>query len=213
MIVDDPQFSVPAGSRGGGAAHQADGGRRKPESGGGEKLIWRKLSGRANFPGLATLRCFPAHRAGGILRCMNKLRNIMRVDRTQSGGYLVRITRRGKLHSEYFSDSTHGGKRKALKAAQEYRDAQEQKLKAFTAKQLSKKLRANNTSGTPGVRLVTETDSRWASEPTYQYYVAQWSPAKGVRKTKRFSVKKYGKKKALEMAIKARNRGVNQMEQ
>lgn len=137
----------------------------------------------------------------------------MRVERETVGGWLVRITRKGKLHSQYFSDKDCGGKRKALKAAMEHRDHLEASLKAFSAKQLSKQVRANNTSGTPGVRLVKETDSRWESEPTYEYYVAQWSPEVGVRKTKRFSVKKYGKKKALEMAIKARNRGVNSMSQ
>ena len=144
---------------------------------------------------------------------MDKNRNIMRVDRETTGGFLVRMTRRGKLHSQYFSDDEYGGKRKAQKAAQDFRDDLEKKLKSYSAKQLSKKKRSNNTSGTPGVRLVKEQDSRWPSEPTYSYYVAQWSPAKGVRKTKRFSVKKYGKKKALELAIKARNKGVNSMEQ
>lgn len=144
---------------------------------------------------------------------MSKKRNIMRVDRETVGGWLVRITRKGKLHSQYFSDKVYGGKRKALNAAMQHRDELEAKLKSFTPKQLSKKVRANNTSGTPGVRLVEEKDRRWSSEPTYQYYVAQWSPETGVRKTKRFSVKKYGKKKALELAIKARNKGVNSMSQ
>ena len=144
---------------------------------------------------------------------MSKQRNIMRVDRETVGGWLVRMTRKGKLHSQYFSDQEHGGKRKALTAAMKHRDELETKLKSYSPKQLSKKVRSNNTSGTPGVRLVKEVDSRWASEPTYEYYVAQWSPEAGVRKTKRFSVKKYGKKKALEMAIKARNKGVNSMQQ
>lgn len=137
----------------------------------------------------------------------------MRVDRETVGGWLVRITRKGKLHSQYFADQYYGGKRKALSAAMAYRDEMDAKLKPFSAKQLSKKLRSNNKSGVPGVRLVTETDTRWESEPTYEYYVAQWSPEVGVRKTKRFSVKKYGKKKALDMAIKARNKGVRQMAQ
>ena len=136
----------------------------------------------------------------------------MRVDRETTGGYLVRLTRRGKLHSQYFRDSEYGSKRKALTAAQDYRDEMEGSLKGFTAKQLSKKVRANNTSGTPGVRRVEEQDPRWPSEPKYAYYVAQWSPEKGVRKTKRFSIEKYGEKKALQLAIKARNSGVNQMQ-
>lgn len=142
---------------------------------------------------------------------MKANRNITRIQRATTGGFLVRLTRRGKLHTEYFPDEKYGGKRKSLVAAKKHRDALEQRWKGFTSKQLSKKVRSNNTSGTPGVRLVSETDPRWPSEPEYEYYIAQWSPSKGVRKTKRFSVKKYGKKKALELAVKARNRGVNSM--
>ena len=203
--------------RGGGTRRDRGFERRRLDANGRYRIAIRRRGVAANTPeenaDLTFLRCFRVLRVAGILRCMNKLRNIMRIDRKQSGGYLVRITRKGKLHSEYFSDVEYGGKRKAMRAAQDYRDAQEEKLKAFSAKQLSKKVRANNTSGTPGVRLVKETDTRWASEPTYEYYVAQWSPAKGVRRTKRFSVKKYGRKKAMELAIKARNRGVASMEQ
>ncbi|MEM9364806.1 MAG: AP2/ERF family transcription factor [Planctomycetota bacterium] len=144
---------------------------------------------------------------------MNKDRNITRIDRQTSGGYLVRITRKGKLHSEFFKDSDCGGKRKALVAARSHRDKMEQKLASYSPKQLSKKVRANNSSGTPGVRYVEDTDPRWPSQPTYGYYVAQWSPKKGVRRTKRFSVAKYGKEKAFQLAVRARNRGVNSMEQ
>ncbi|MFK8114354.1 MAG: AP2/ERF family transcription factor [Rubripirellula sp.] len=142
---------------------------------------------------------------------MRANRNITRIERLTTGGYLVRVTRRGKLHSAFFSDEEYG-KRGSQKAAREYRDELEKKLKGFTSKQLAKKQRSNNTSGVAGVRLVEETDYRWESEPTYQYWVAQWSPKKGVRKTRRFSVEKYGHDEARRLAIKARNKGVNEME-
>ncbi|WP_153559143.1 AP2 domain-containing protein [Roseimaritima sediminicola] len=144
---------------------------------------------------------------------MKANRNITRIDRQTTGGYLVRIMRRGKLHSAYFAFEEHGGKRKALAAAREYRDELEQRLKGYSPKRQVQKLRANNTSGVAGVRLVEETDPRWKSKPTYRYWVAQWSPAKGVRRTKRFSVEKYGNDKAYKMAVRARKRGVAEMEQ
>ena len=143
---------------------------------------------------------------------MSANRNILRIDReTTGGGYLVRVMRRGRRKSEFFQDSEYGGKRKALLAARKHRDQLESSMRAYTAKQLSQKERTNNTSGTVGVRLVEETDYRWDSQPTYQYWVAQWSPRRGVRKTKRFSVDKYGNKEAYRLAVRARRRGVASM--
>lgn len=142
---------------------------------------------------------------------MRANRNITRIQRKTTGGYLVRVTRKGKLHSAFFSDDDYG-KRGSLLAAREHRDELEGKLKGYSPKQLAKRERSNNTSGVPGVRLVEETDHRWESKPTYQYWVAQWSPKKGVRRTRRFSVQKYGYEKAKKLAIKARNKGVAEME-
>ncbi|QEG43061.1 AP2/ERF family transcription factor [Roseimaritima ulvae] len=142
---------------------------------------------------------------------MKANRNITRIERQTTGGYLVRIMRRGKLHSAFFSFNEYGGKRKALLAAREHRDALEQKLRGISRKKRAQTLRANNTSGVPGVRLVKETDPRWKSRPTYHCWVAQWSPSKGVRKTKRFSVEKYGNEEAYRLAVRARKRGVAEM--
>lgn len=137
------------------------------------------------------------------------MRNIRRVERnSHPGGYLVRITRRGKLMSEYFLDQEHGGKKESLEAAKKFRDKVETSKPHYTAKQLASRGRSNNTSGTVGVRLVTEADPRWPSKPEYEYWVAQWSPAPGQRRTKRFSVEKYGKDKAFKLAVKARNQGL-----
>jgi len=143
---------------------------------------------------------------------MKPNRNITRIDRETTGGWLVRVTRKGKLTSWYFNDEQYGGKRKALTAARKYRDELEKTLRGYTAKQLAKKKRSNNTSGVAGVRLVEESDPRWPSEPTYQYWIAQWSPKKGVRRTKRFSVQKYGNEKAYRMALAARRKGVAEMD-
>jgi len=143
---------------------------------------------------------------------MQANRNISRIEReTVGGGYLVRVMRKGKRASQFFADDDSGGKRKALVAAKEYRDFLEQKMRGYTAKQLSQKERSNNTSGIVGVRRVDETDYRWESEPTYGYWVAQWSPKKGVRKTKRYSVEKYGEDEAYRLAVQARKRGVASM--
>ena len=143
---------------------------------------------------------------------MQANRNISRIDReTVGGGYLVRVMRKGKRATKFFPDKDFKGKKKALLAARKHRDRLEETMKAYTAKQLSQKERSNNTSGTVGVRKVYETDYRWESEPTYGYWVAQWSPKKGVRKTKRYSIEKYGDKEAYRLASLARKRGVASM--
>ena len=144
---------------------------------------------------------------------MKANRNITLIERQTTGGYLVRIMRRGKLHSEFFSFKDYSGKRKTLAAARQYRDELEHKLRGISSKKRAQTLRANNTSGVPGVRLVKETDPRWKSRPTYHCWVAQWSPRKGVRKTKRFSVEKYGNEEAYRLAVRARKRGVAEMSQ
>ncbi|MEM9643721.1 MAG: AP2/ERF family transcription factor [Planctomycetota bacterium] len=143
---------------------------------------------------------------------MRANRNITPIERETTGGWLVRVTRKRELTSWYFGDIEYGSKPKALKAAREYRDELEQGLVGYSSKELAKKTRSNNTSGTVGVRLVEESDPRWPSEPTYKYWIAQWSPAKGVRKTKRFSVEKYGHDKAYKLAVAARKKGVAAME-
>lgn len=144
---------------------------------------------------------------------LNPNRNLTRVQRETSGGYMVRMMRKGTLHADYFSDIEYGSQRKALQAAKKFRDELEKKLKSFTAKQKAKRERSNNTSGVVGVRYVEETDARWDSQPVYGYWVAQWSPEKGVRKTARFSVEKYGDDEAYRLAVKARNKGVASMKE
>lgn len=139
-------------------------------------------------------------------------KNITRLD-TTTKGYQVRLCRRGKYFTKLFSDSSYGGKRAALKAARDYRDSMIEDLPpTYTRQQLAKKKKSSNTSDIPGVRFVEERDPKAAKGVVYKYWVAQWSPSPGVRKTKRFSVKTYGMEKALQLAKRARNKGVREMD-
>jgi len=52
-----------------------------------------------------------------------KNRNIVRVEYRNQRAWWVRFNRRGKVISKCFTDSIHGGKRKALHAARAWRDA------------------------------------------------------------------------------------------
>lgn len=148
----------------------------------------------------------------------NNGRNITRIDidpgdgKIGTHGYEVRFMRRGEKFEKFFGDSACGGKRKALAAARQYRDELEAQFPPYSRKEVAEIKSKRNTSGIVGVRLAEEVDRRWPNEPVYLYWVAQWSPKPGVRKTKRFSVDKYGEEDALRLAMKARKDGVKQME-
>jgi hypothetical protein len=48
-------------------------------------------------------------------------------------------------------------------------------------------------------------------KPWRKYWLALWSPELGVVRRKQFSIRKYGEKKAKNLAIRARQAGVRSM--
>ncbi len=148
-----------------------------------------------------------------------KNRNISRIDISPgvglagTHGYEVRVMRRGKSFHKFFGDNAFGGKRKALAAAREYRDELVAQHPPRSLKEVAKRKSSRNSSGTVGIRLSEEVDRRGPNELVYQYWVAQWSPKPGVRRTRRFSVNKYGDEKAYRMALRARQKGIREMEE
>lgn len=128
---------------------------------------------------------------------------ITRFDITERGtlGYMVRISRGGEKHNRFFSDKEYGGKRKALTAAKNHYDELVASLPpAKTSKGI---LSARNKSGRVGVHLAVNPSSCW-SDVEYSSYVASWKNEEGRRQKISFSVEKYGKRKARDYAIIAR---------
>lgn len=121
----------------------------------------------------------------------------------------VSLRRHGKALVRNFPDKKHGGKRKALKLAQEHRDKLLKKHRPMTRVEFANTLRRNNTSGVPGVCLVT-TKYRLANGAERQilYWEAIWPTSPGEHVTKRFSVATYGNEGAFNMACKARRKGL-----
>jgi len=145
----------------------------------------------------------------------NPRRNISRIDMfSQSGkshgGWEVRIQRRGKKHEKFFADGKHGGRRGALQAAKLFRDELESRLRPYTVKELAKKPSQRNSSGVVGVRKAVQTEETDEYIYTYTFWIAQWTDGKGKRKTRSFSVDKYGDDEAYRRAVQARTRGVGQ---
>jgi hypothetical protein len=118
-------------------------------------------------------------------------------------GYMVRISRVGKKYQRFFSDSKHGGKRKALAAAVAcYQEWAEQLPAPLSTRN---RLTPRNQSGRVGVYVAVSQDKHGSE---YRAFCATWTGADGKRRKINFSINRYGKKKAWELACLAREREV-----
>jgi hypothetical protein len=128
---------------------------------------------------------------------------ISRIDQPskKNHGYYVRISHRGKSTAKYFPDKKSGGKTKALRLAREYRDALLKKMPRAKQEAAKRKRRKIPKSGVIGV---THVVSKAAGGKSYDYWQAAWQDSRGKRRTAKFSIGRYGSKKALTMAKNAR---------
>lgn len=130
-----------------------------------------------------------------------KVKGFSRVDSGEAHGWLVRIKRGDVKRSRFISDSTHGGKRKAkLVAEKVYQEWVDELPEPETAED---KLGKRNSSGVVGVHYSYDVDARYPN-CAYEYYIASWKTDDGKRRNVRFSISKWGKKAAFELACIAR---------
>jgi hypothetical protein len=116
------------------------------------------------------------------------------------------VTREGQSHSDYFPDAVYGGKRQALIAARRYRDEILSRIEPDTRVRRKPPRDSRNQTGHVGVELEEyEVDGRY-----YERYVAHWRDADGRPRRSRYSVGRYGKDGALELAVRTREGGVAQ---
>lgn len=120
----------------------------------------------------------------------------------RSGAWYWRVhfRRAGVLHEKTFPDLGHGGKKAAFAAAIAWRDAGLTKIEVFTKRDFHAQKRSNNTSGVPGVHIV-----KTPAQPlgTWQ---AKIKLPDGRKITKGFSVLKFGDQAAFRLAVAARKR-------
>lgn len=116
--------------------------------------------------------------------------NINRVDRGYTHGWNVRVQRNGMAYMRFFSDSVHGGKTKAFAAARKLRTV----LRKENPTTDRKHTFTTHRSSTKIIGISCNDES----------YTGYWY--EGTKRCKQtFSINKYGKEKALEHAIEARN--------
>jgi len=118
----------------------------------------------------------------------------------------VVIRRSKKTYQRRFYESRCGGEQAALKMAQAWRDTIIAKYPAMTTAQFCAIVRANNTSGIPGVYLKTKANGRGAVE-SYAW-VARIPLGTGKTRLQNFSIKTYGEDGARQRAIDAREEGL-----
>jgi hypothetical protein len=142
---------------------------------------------------------------------MTPPRNIIRVDHEASQTHAWRVTlqRCNDIIVKTFSDSLHGGKRKALKTAVEYRDELLRQYSPFAhAIWVRTRLRRNNTSGIVGVARYEERANPNTGR-TREFWLASWVNEHGASRKRKFTVPRYGERHAKRLAIAERERQLN----
>ena len=134
---------------------------------------------------------------------------ICRIDQPHkhNHGFFVRLARRGRIHSAFFSDKRHGGREQALVAAQVPRDKLATQLGRpvqMARRQWAEIVRRKGRSGIQGVqRIVNRRVKPWR-----KYWKATWSPEPYMVARKQFTIRKHGEAKAKQLAIQARQAGL-----
>ncbi len=137
--------------------------------------------------------------------------NITRIDRDENSthGRHVTLQRKREIIGKTFSDGVYGGKRKALKAAVEYRDTLLAQDEPFEYQLwVRTRLRKNNTSGIPGVGRYEVIDNPGTGRRR-AFWQAKWTDANGDERTRKFSVLRYGERLAKRLAIAEREYQLN----
>src|SRR5689334_8326976 len=113
-------------------------------------------------------------------------KGISRIDQPSRNtlGWYVRVMFDGKQVAKFFSDKSHGGRKKALDAAVRYRDEAEKQLgRPRTDRQVISR-QTRNTSGIVGVQRRTKTvRTKDGEQVVNKYYVVTWNPEPGRVKT------------------------------
>lgn len=139
---------------------------------------------------------------------MKRLRNIRRFENAAKNtwAWLVQVQRNNRIVIKCFSDGVHGGKRKALQAAINYRtqllaDGPFYEYQVW----LRSILRRNNTSGIPGVGRY-ERSANPKTGRRSAFWLASWIDEYGAGRKRKFSVLRHGERKARQLAIAERER-------
>jgi hypothetical protein len=139
---------------------------------------------------------------------------IYRVDSEPKGmyGWRVSLTRRKKIYTDFFADAKCGGRIKSLITAKKYRDSVANSAASLKRSEYAAIRRRNNSSGIAGVFRNVEVRIRGDVKIEYVSWSAFWPSHDGKRKTKRFSVSRFGEAGAFHLAVEAREMGLRTLQ-
>lgn len=132
---------------------------------------------------------------------------LARIDLPGAGthGWQVRLQRRGRKYAKYFADGIYGGPEQAMAAGRQWRDALLEQLEQVEQIRFCTRS-ARNQSGVVGVSKVRVS----ANGASYEFWQATWSPEAGRRRTVKFSIRRYGDRRAFRLAVEAREEGIGE---
>ncbi len=140
-----------------------------------------------------------------------KMYGISRVDceRNRTHAWRVSLMRQGKRHVKNFTDKTAGGKQAALLKAMDFRDQLLIDYPPISRKEFCDAKRRNNKTGITGVYKYRKTYRlKDGTQKESWYWEANWPDSNGESVSESFPVKRYGDDMAKQMAIRARQRGL-----
>jgi hypothetical protein len=137
------------------------------------------------------------------------MRYITRIDRQYQHGWRVRMGQQTlKEVAKFFSDFKYKDEKHTLRAAQQFRNRIA--ITIFSNRALRVMRKYNNGLRIPFVpghvifhRVKRANRTARNGHSFEEFYTAIWHPKPGVEKQKRFSIKKYGCKKAKRLAQEA----------
>lgn len=130
---------------------------------------------------------------------------LARIDLPDAGthGWQVRLQRRGKKFAKFFADRLCGGPQGAMHAGKMWRDALLRELDQADQIRICARSERNQ-SGVVGVSRVRVT----TNGASYEFWQATWSPEPGRRRSVKFSIRRYGERRAFRLAVEAREEGI-----
>jgi hypothetical protein len=135
-----------------------------------------------------------------------KEKGISRIDTGSTHGWFVRGYRNGKTYSRLFSDQKYGGREEARQEALAFRDKLYEKLEEIPAMPRARRVVMRDARNSTGVLGVCRTAKRSPNGNLNECYSVSWRPEPGKQKCTSFSIRKYGEKKAFQMAVAHRKK-------
>lgn len=133
-------------------------------------------------------------------------KGISRIDSGSTHGWFVRGYRNGKTYSRLFSDLKCGSKEKAYQEALDFRDKLYEKLEDIPRAPRSRRIVLHDARNSTGVLGVCRTAKRSPNGTVNECYSVSWRPEPGKQKCTSFSIRKYGEKKAFQLAVAHRKK-------